>query len=124
MKTLALIIFVSVAALAQEHAPTADQCKADQAVWGSDHARIEYNEAETRHIESGTANRTDIALLTIPQLKQRMHEMYQCVDVVAVEPYHTTGNFYHDVMSDRYSSFVIRHGLIKQMMDEDAVGER
>ena len=108
----------------QDHAPTADQCKADQAVWGSGYTQTQYNEAQTRHIEDGTPNRTDIARLTIPQLKQRMNEMYQCEDVVATEPYHQTGNFYYGVIGDRHLGFLMRHGLMNQMMKEDAAGKR
>lgn len=118
------LILLASRALSQDHAPTADQCKADQAVWGSVHGETEYLDAETKHIQDGSPNRTDIALLTIPQLKQRMREMFQCVDVVAMEPYHETGDFYHDVMADRYSGFVRRHGLTEQLMREDAAGKR
>jgi len=53
-----------------------------------------------------------------------MNEMYQCSDVVAMEPYHSTGNFYYSVISDRYSSFLMRHGLMGQMIKEDAAGKR
>jgi hypothetical protein len=120
---LAAILFVPPC-LSQEHAPTAEQCRADQALWGSDYAETKYHEAETRHVQDGTPNRTDIALLSIPQLRQRMEEMYQCSDVVAMEPYHLTGNFYYDVIADRYSSFLRRHGLVRQMMKEDADGKR
>jgi len=109
---------------AQQHAPSPEQCKADQSVWGSSHARTEYEDAERRHIEDGTPNRTDIALAGIPELLQRMKEMYECSDVVAMEPYHETGNFYHGVIADRYFGFISRHGLIRQMMKEDAAGKR
>jgi hypothetical protein len=121
--TLAVILF-ALPAFSQDHAPTTEQCKADQAVWGSPYAETQYNEAETRHIQDGTPNRTDIALLTIPQLKKRMHEMYQCMEVVATEPYSQTGDFYHSVIADRYFSYVRRHGLEDQLMREDAAGKR
>jgi hypothetical protein len=114
----------AVSSFSQDHAPTAELCKADQAVWGSDYAETQYNEAETRHIEDGTPNRTDIARLTIPQLKQRMKEMYQCEEVIATEPYHQTGNFYFNVIGDRHLGFLVRHGLMSQMMKEDAAGKR
>lgn len=120
---LVAILFASPS-FPQEHAPTAEQCRADQALWGSDYAETKYREAETRHVQDGTPNGTDIALLSIPQLRQRMDEMYQCSDVVAMEPYHLTGNFYYDVIADRYSSFLRRHGLVRQMMKEDAEGKR
>jgi hypothetical protein len=120
---LAAIFFASPS-FSQDHAPTAEQCKADQAVWGSDYAQTQYNEAETRQIQDGTRNRTDIALLTIPQLKLRMKEMYQCADVVETEPYQETGNFYNSVITDRYFGFLVRHGLMSQMMKEDAAGKR
>lgn len=123
LRVLIAILF-TLPSLSQEHAPTAEQCRADQALWGSDYAETNYNETETRHIQDGTPNRTDIAILTIPQLRQRMGEMYQCSDVVAMEPYHLTGNFYYDVIADRYSSFLRRHGLVRQMMKEDADGKR
>jgi hypothetical protein len=53
-----------------------------------------------------------------------MGEMYQCSDVVAMEPYHLTGNFHHSVIADRYFGFLARHGLVGQMMKEDAEGKR
>jgi hypothetical protein len=124
MKILILILLISAAAFAQDHAPTAERCKADQAVWGSSSAHVEYFEAETQHVRSGISNRTDIALLSIPQLKERMSEMYQCEEVVTTEPFHSAVIFYHDVIGDRYISFVKRHDLTKQMMAEDAAGKR
>lgn len=118
------VVLFAFPCFSQDHASTAEQCKADQAVWGSDHAQAEYNEAEMRHLQDRVPNRTDIALLTIPQLKQRMNEMYECADVVAMEPYHQTGNFYSSVIADRYFGFLKRHGLIDQVMREDAAGRR
>jgi hypothetical protein len=53
-----------------------------------------------------------------------MDEMYQCSDVIAMEPYHSTGNFYHSVIADGYFGFLTRHGLVRQMMKEDAEGKR
>ena|ERR1017187_914202 len=110
--------------LSQDHAPTAESCRADQALWGATHTETEYNEAETRHVQDGTPNRTEIAELNISQLKQRMAEMYQCSDVVEMEPYHSTGNFYYGVISDRYAAFLRRHGLMNQLIREDAEGKR
>jgi len=120
------LVIVSLASVSrsQDHAPTAEQCRADQALWGAVHAETEYYDAETRHVQDGTPNRTDIAALNVSHLKQRMNEMYQCSDVVAMEPYHSTGNFYYSVISDRYSSFLMRHGLMGQMIKEDAAGKR
>ena len=120
---LAVILFASPS-FSQDHAPTAEQCKADQAVWVSDHAQTEYTEAETRHIRDGIPNRTDIALLSISQLKRRMSEMYQCMEVVEMEPYHQTGSFYNGVLGDRFFGFIERHGLMGQVIREDAAGKR
>jgi hypothetical protein len=120
---LAIAIFASRGA-SQDHAPSVEQCKADQSVWGSAHVEIQYNEAETRHLQDGTPNRTDIALLTIPELETRMQVMYQCVDVVEMDPYFETGNFYHNVVADRYHGFLKRHGLMDQLLKEDAAGKR
>jgi hypothetical protein len=124
MRAVMLICIISMTAFAQEHAPTVEQCKADQALWGADHTQTAYNEAETRHVESGAVNRTEIAMLSITQLKQRMRGMYECEDVVAMDPYHSTGNFYYSVIADRYLGFLIRHGLMPQLVKEDAAGER
>ena len=118
------VILFALPSVPQDHAPTAEQCKADQAVWGSDYAQTQYNETETRHIQDGAPNRTYIARLTIPRLEKRMSEMYQCEEVVATEPYHETGNFYHGVIGDRHLGFLVRHGLMSQMMKEDAAGKR
>jgi hypothetical protein len=53
-----------------------------------------------------------------------MPEMYDCWHAVSMEQFRQTGNFYHNVRMDRYASFLDRHGLIKQLLKEDAKGKR
>lgn len=68
MKTLALLILVSATALAQEHAPTVEQCRADAAVW--------------------SAKNADISTPSDKELWARVREMNQCVEVDPVESAH------------------------------------
>ena len=68
--------------------------------------------------------RTDIARLSILQLTSRGKEMNDCARVVTAQPFLDVANFYLSVVEDRYSSFVKRHGLMKQMVKEDVEGQR
>jgi hypothetical protein len=118
------VVLLVLPSFSQEHASTIEQCQADEALWGSTHIVIEYNLAEAAHATDGTPNRTEIAKLGIPELQLRMIEMYKCRDVVSMEPYQTTGAFYHDVVADRWLGFIKRHGLMASLKKEDAAGQR
>ena len=107
-----------------QHAPTVDQCTADEKLWGSYDVQNEYQEAESRHLRDGIPNHTDIARLSILQLTSRGKEMNDCARVVTAQPFLDVANFYLSVVEDRYSSFVKRHGLMKQMVKEDVEGQR
>ena len=50
--------------------------------------------------------------------------MFDCQDVVSIEPYHQTGSFYDHVISDRFFQYIKRHGLMSELVREDAAGKR
>jgi hypothetical protein len=81
LAVLAVLLFSPVNVKLQEHAPTADVCRADAAVWGNSQARIDYFNAETAKHTDSTPNRTLIEELPIKEVKARIREMYACFDV-------------------------------------------
>jgi len=57
MRTFVLVFFISAAALAQEHAPTVEQCRADAAVWAD----------------------ADFTIPPMKELESRAKEMHDCL---------------------------------------------
>jgi hypothetical protein len=117
------------------HAPTAETCKRDLALWYSPEKADEYQKAETLHTANNTPNHTDIAKLPLDELTARMEEMYDCGEIGDPVPgrpdllrsnnvYFEAGGFYHEVFADRFIHFVFRHGLLAQLRREDAQGKR
>jgi hypothetical protein len=113
MKAIAFLFISAAAVLAQEHAPTVEQCRADAAVW--------------------SAKDADTKTPTMKELWLRVHEMNQCLAVDPVESAHEYTLEYLTVcrnVGDEYSarvvSFLNRHDAKwKSQFDaEDAGGKR
>jgi hypothetical protein len=112
--------------LAQEHAPTADVCRADQAAWYDVAEETDYINQESKHISDGIKNTNRITKLSVQELSLRTGEMGTCmsVDQPNLDKYHEMLEFYNGVLADRYWNFIVRHHLLKQFKGEDAAGVR
>jgi hypothetical protein len=121
-----VVLASSPVAVAQEHAPTLEQCRADVAVWGDLSTQHEYTKAEYRYLSSTDPNRTETNKLTIKQIFSRLDEMSDCgkVDAERWKVYSDTQDFYLHVYQDRMKSFLLRHHLYDQFMKEDDAGQR
>ena len=113
MKAFVFLLISAATVLAQEHAPTVEQCRADAAVW--------------------SAKDADIKTPTMKELWLRVHEMNQCLAVDPVEAAHeytfkylTVCRNIGDEYADRVVSFINRHNpKWKSQFDaEDADGKR
>lgn len=108
---LSLFLLVPLTFLfGQDHAPTVEQCRADQRAWSADFK----------------GNQQIIDRLTYYQLSDRMSEMADCV---AVDPdrdiaYGQTANRFFMKQMVRLRDFVKRQGLYDQFIAEDAAGKR
>jgi hypothetical protein len=94
----------------QDHAPTVEQCRADQRLWA---AQLD-GSPET------------VSSLTYYQLNDRMAEMADCVaiDDVRAVLYSETGARFNMRQMVRLRDFVKRHELYDQFIAEDAAGKR
>jgi hypothetical protein len=101
-----LILTASVAGQVT-HAPTADECQADQRLWLS-------------QIEG------DNSKLSFDVLRQMAGEMDKCyeVDPPNQRKYYGTMSEASAAMAARLSKFIQRHQLWKQFEEEDAAGKR
>jgi hypothetical protein len=113
MKSVGLLLLLPVVALAQEHAPTVEQCRADAAVW--------------------SAKDADIKTPAMKELWARVHEMNQCLEVDPVESAHDYTFKYISVSNtvgreyeSRVIDFLNRHDPTwkQRFDDEDAAGKR
>ncbi|MGD0544673.1 MAG: hypothetical protein ABSB65_09705 [Candidatus Acidiferrales bacterium] len=115
MRTLipltALVLLFSVSSAPQEveHAPTAQQCQADQALWMS--------KLEGDH---------GLDTVTVRTLHLWEHEMGQCmiVDKQNHSKYYNTDAEAVATESTRELNFIDRHSLLSQFYKEDAEGQR
>ncbi|MGA2370494.1 MAG: hypothetical protein ABSG11_07480 [Candidatus Korobacteraceae bacterium] len=97
---------------AQDHAPTVEQCRADQRLWSSVHDTQDYKDAMSR--------------LSAQTLKQRSDEMSDCfaVDSENSHDYFAVVAACGMEMGRRYRHFIERHHLMAQFLAEDAAGKR
>jgi hypothetical protein len=127
MKTVfAVLILLAVSCpAAQQHAPTAEVCRADVALWYSTQLSTEYHRAQTDWITDQIPNRTAIAKLPLSEVSMRLQEMGDCWSVDNhEEKYFKAQDLYDSVFSGRYIRFVRRHNLEQQLMREDEEGLR
>jgi hypothetical protein len=110
---LAVAVLIVAPAFAQEiqHAPTAEVCRADDAVWSD---RFD----------------SDKTALSYGELAKRKDEMLDCANVDPAfrsesgSTYRGMATLYALEMSKREEDFIARHGYVKQFYDEDAAGKR
>jgi len=116
MKNAMLFLLLTVTSVAWgqdiKHAPTAEQCKADMAVWKPQ-------------------SKADTISLPVRTLLQRSIELYDCNRVLGdvqdrdgVEWALTMRGVYEQHISSRAMKFIDRNGLTHQFYDEDAKGAR
>jgi hypothetical protein len=108
---LVLVLLFSISSSTQEvqHAPTAAQCQADQALWLS--------KLETR---GGTS---DIVVQTLHKWQNEMSDC-ETVDPLNKLKYFNTETKIEAELEGRELSFIHRHNLYQQFLDEDAAGKR
>ena len=104
---LAIIPFNSLASQEVQHAPTVEQCRADQRLW--------LTEAQETYVPA-----------PFMELHNRNKEMIQCE---TVDPYES--NHYYNTLGEtnaekviRLHDFIDRHNLGSQFVAEDAQGKR
>jgi hypothetical protein len=104
----ALLLFLAVSP-AQDHAPTVDQCRADQRLWSS--------QLDTPE---------EVNALSFRKLNKRSEEMAACSTVDEEHPtsYSLTGARLTLQKESRLFDFVTRHKLFDQFLAEDAAGKR
>jgi hypothetical protein len=116
--TFVLFFVLSLSSLvhaqAVEHAPTAEQCRADNAVW---------RDAGVAKIKAGGRPWPDVVM---PTLMDMMHEMDECahVDRPNRDDYADTANLLLAEAELRLQNFLIRHDLLYMFTKEDKAGER
>lgn len=110
----------------QEHAPTVEACRADNALWHSAQEEADYLNQEMKHIDDGSTNKNPVAKLPLKEIYLRMGELNKCfsVDERNSSRYFDTHRFYETVVTNRYFSFIVRHHLRSQFEAEDAAGAR
>lgn len=116
MKNIIVVLLLIAAAMgqrtnpAQDHAPTAEQCRADMYVW----LKQSYELSDT---------------LSMRELDKRKHEMFDCESVFLTNSADKDlaadgANKYILVEQLRLESFLKRHNLIQQFVAEDDAGAR
>lgn len=92
------------------HAPTGDQCRADQKLWSS---KVEPNDAGVNNV-------------TYEELGSWKREMFDCMNAhpESLRLYAFTIDQVTLVQFNRVSRFLVRHNLAGQFLDEDAQGQR
>jgi hypothetical protein len=106
-----------------EHAPSVDQCRADQKLWSAE--EDEYL-AKMKTGNRSAANNTDLGRVAFEQLHERGEEMRNCasVDPQNAIAYMDVGNGFHSIRYDRLMGFLLRHKLSAQFIEEDKKGLR
>lgn len=113
MKTTAAlavaVLFLVAVSSAQDHAPTVEQCRADQSLW--------WEQFNTREL---------ISKLSARKLSQRSGEMHDCaaVDEEHRNSYERLGAMFQMEFEQRLLDFVTRHDLMEKFLSEDAAGKR
>jgi len=118
---LLLVLLITAPRNMQQHAATAEQCRADAAVWNS--AVMNHNPETSK------------SKLPVTELSLRQDEMHDCLSVDPErvgdsasfqrgDTYRLLKALYTNEIAWRESNFIERHGLWKQFIDEDAAGAR
>src|SRR5580700_5605848 len=111
MKRIALLLLVSVSMVAQEHAPTVEQCRAYAAVWAD----------------------ADFTIPSMKELLSRSKEMSDCLKVDPLRESHEAGSKYIEFSqrfaienNNRIVHFLERRdpAWYQKFLAEDATGKR
>jgi hypothetical protein len=111
MKTIiaAIVMLTSLAALPQDHAPLPEQCRADYNLWSK-------------------TNKDDLEKIPFLTPQQRQLDLYNCAMSLPKgkeqEEFAVVYLMYQTKMEQPEISFIKRHNLAQQMLDEDAAGQR
>ena len=107
--TLCALLLSITPLCAQDHAPTVEQCRADQRLW-----LVQSDDKE--HVKG----------LSFAQINDRMIEMANCVAVDRDRAimYSETGGRFANQETIRLLDFIRRHDLADQFWAEDAAGKR
>ncbi len=122
---LAAAIMTSMLVTGQtKHAPTFDQCVADLNLWTSEIQG--WPSPEIEQVRKATKN------LSVPQINERVDSLWDCA---LAHPRLMKGDpstevpvplaiieLYHVEIRQRYSDFLVRHGLSTKFYEEDAAG--
>lgn len=117
----ALLLLFGSPMIAQEHAPTADVCRADSAVWNAEVMNHNPEASKTK--------------LSYDELAARQNEMHSCRDIdparvgdsasiERINTYTLLESLYTNEIERRAVDFIFRHNLGKQFLAEDAAGTR
>jgi hypothetical protein len=116
LRPLLLLVIPCQSILAQEvkHAPTVEQCRADQKLWFS------------KLLELENSNSATAANVRFSDLSHWQSEMLACtnVDQNFVDRYHATAARALAEMETRLEVFLLRHDLAKKFTAEDVQGCR
>jgi hypothetical protein len=117
MKTTVLAFLILITAIPMksqiEHAPTAPQCQADQAVW--------LEKLESPGVGPGTTD--DVTFTTLIEWNKEMG-MCGTVDPSRRFQYVSTSKEIFAAVAIRYQDFIDRHDLYPQFIQEDSAGKR
>ena len=104
------LLSLATSLFAQDHAPTVEQCRADERLWST----------------QLTENPEIIKSLRHDQLNDRTLEMANCaaVDRDRQSVYAETAARFNMKLMVRLLDFIKRHKLLDQFMAEDAAGQR
>jgi hypothetical protein len=105
------LVGIAPAVQAQQHAPTAEQCRADQRLWLSE-------------LEGPPGPPASIGSIGYPELLKRSDEMYACraVDPDFEHQYYNAMAEFAFARAVRLEAFLRFHKLYDQFVTEDAQG--
>ncbi|MFI5103193.1 MAG: hypothetical protein ACHP9V_07490 [Terriglobales bacterium] len=111
MRTLLLVLVLSCVVGSQQvrHAPTVEQCRADQRLWL---AKVE--------------SETSVVSVSFNELHGWLSEMMECkiVDPPRIDQYYNVAAEINSEQLLRMQYFMDRHHLYNQFLSEDAQGKR
>ena len=112
--TLCVLLLSLIPSLfGQDHAPTVEQCRADQRLWSS-------------VLDDQHAFKAAVLRLSVQTIQQRSGEMRDCfaVDPENHHDYFVLVAAYGTETGVRYKNFIDRHNLMAKFLAEDVAGER
>lgn len=121
---IAFFLVVANATHTQQHAPTAEVCRADANLWDNQEDFAAYR-AERMGFLAGRSAASPIGVLSVKNVEWRMQEMADCYNSDGPRTvYFIVLEFYTSVAYDRDVDFISRHGLTDKFYQEDQAGKR